>query len=165
MPFYNKPMDLKLKRRKINIVQDPEQYELTYDLIDDLKPIWILNKKVPFKSVLKDLKDWQDRSAFRKFYVKWVRGTNFSSMKAIAVTKQYALRYCRGNVTFNGKLVMVLACNKTSMVVVDHSLPNYGEGPFCYSRDRAKATFIDNTDPITFVRKFGSEFQFIFVYL
>lgn len=162
MPFYDNPLKLD-KRRKFNLVDD--QIDLEYDIVDDLKPIWVLNKKVPFKSVLKDLKDWQDRYVFRKFYSKWVRGTNFSFMKAIAVTKQYALRYCRGNVVFKGDLVMVLACNKTSTVVVDHYHPQYAEGPFCYSRDRAKATFIDNTDPITFVRKFGSEFQFIFVYL
>ena len=164
MPFYDKPFDLKLdKRRKINLVDD--QIELEYDIVDDLKPIWILNKKVPFKSVLKDLKDWQDRYVFRKFYSRWVRNTNFSSMKAIAVTKQYAMRYCRGSVTFNGKLVMVLACNKTSTVVVDHNRRRYAEGPFCYSRDRSKVAFIENTDPITFVRKFGAEFQFFFVYL
>ena len=162
MPFYDNPLKLD-KRRKFNLVDD--QIELEYDIVDDLKPIWVLNKKVPFKSVLKDLKDWQDRYVFRKFYSKWVRGTNFSFMKAIAVTKQYALRYCRGNVVFKGDLVMVLACNKTSTVVVDHYHPQYAEGPFCYSRDRSKTVFIDNTDPITFVRKFGAEFQFFFVYL
>lgn len=162
MPFYDNPLKLD-KRRKFNLVDD--QIDLEYDIVDDLKPIWVLNKKVPFKSVLKDLKDWQDRYVFRKFYSKWVRGTNFSFMKAIAVTKQYALRYCRGNVVFKGDLVMVLACNKTSTVVVDHYHPQYAEGPFCYSRDRSKTVFIDNTDPITFVRKFGAEFQFFFVYL
>mgnify|MGYP000178959137 CR=1 FL=1 len=162
MPFYDNPLKLEM-RRKFNLVDD--QIDLEYDIVDDLKPIWVLNKKVPFKSVLKDLKDWQDRYVFRKFYSKWVRGTNFSFMKAIAVTKQYALRYCRGNVVFKGDLVMVLACNKTSTVVVDHYHPQYAEGPFCYSRDRSKTVFIDNTDPITFVRKFGAEFQFFFVYL
>lgn len=163
MPFYDNPLKLD-KRRKFNLVDDTS-IDLEYDIVDDLKPIWVLNRKVPFKSVLKDLKEWQDRYAFRKFYSKWVRGTNFSSMKAVAISKQYAMRYCRGNVAFKGDLFMLLACNKTSTVVVDHSHPQYAEGPFCYSRDRSKTVFIDNTDPITFVRKFGAEFQFFFVYL
>ena len=163
MPFYDKPFDLKLdKRRKIDLVDD--MVDLEIDLVDDEQPIWITNKKVPFKGILRDLKDWQTRYPFYKFYTGLVRPAGLAADKAIAVTPQYALRFCLGRVRSADDMYMCFAVNKDCTVLLQYVDGEVSEFPFAITKDASARNVINRMSVQQFIRKMGAEFQFFIVY-
>lgn len=158
MPFYDNPLKLD-KRRKLKLVDDP--IDMEYDIVDDLKPIWITNKRVPFKSVLKDLKDWQDRYAFRKFYAGVVRPSKFDVEMAIAVTPKYALRFCQGRARTGDDMFMCFAVSKDCTVICrlfDEVIP------VAITKDATMRNMINRMTVRQFIYKLGANFQFFIAY-
>ena len=154
------PNPLKLnKRRKIGLIDDT--IDLEYDLIDDLAPVWIINKRVTFKSVLRDLKAWQDRYPFSKFYNGIVRPSKFDVEMAVAVTPKYALRFCQGRVRTGDDMFMCFAVSKDCTVIC--RLFNEVT-PVAITKDAVARNLINKLTVRQFIYKFGSQFQFFIAY-
>lgn len=174
MPFYDKPFDLKLdKRRRVNLVDDDKpidlEYDLDIDLIDDEQPVFIINKKVPFIRMLRQsLKPWMDKIAYGQFIRKFIRpmGMGRSQDLCFACTPIVASRWCNGRMKSGScSPYMLLAVKKDCIVIVgfreDDESPI--DGPVAFTADRTLRASIERLVPIKFVRTAKNDFQFILV--